>query len=184
MTYERFEDTPVWKAAQALGVAVFALVEDRAFDRKGDLRDQLQRAVLSISNNIAEGFERGTTADLLWFLYIARGSAGEVRSALHLARGLADEGILKSQISDLKPEILRLIPLCESVSRQLRGWADSLQNSEIRGQRHLNEATRSAWQQDRRTQEFLEKLHRIRQGGQIERPDGYPDADLKSGSEI
>ena len=65
MTYSRFEDTPVWNAAQDLGVAVFKLVEDRAFDEKGDLRNQLQRAVLSISNNIAEGFERGTTEDLL-----------------------------------------------------------------------------------------------------------------------
>ena len=85
MTYSRFEDTPVWNAAQDLGVAVFKLVEDRACDEKGDLRNQLQRAVLSISNNIAEGFERGTTEDLLWFLYIARGSAGEVRNALRFA---------------------------------------------------------------------------------------------------
>ncbi len=82
MTYRRFEDTPVWKAAQELGVDVFALVEDRAFDEKGDLRDQLQRAALSISNNITEGFERGTTDDLEWFLYIARRPAGEVRNAV------------------------------------------------------------------------------------------------------
>jgi four helix bundle protein len=168
LTYERFEDTPVWKASQALGVEVFALVDDRAFDHKGDLRDQLQRAVLSIGNNIAEGFERGTTADLIWFLYIARGSAGEVRSALHLAAGLVQRGILKSQISDLKSQISDLIPQCESVSRQLRGWADSLQDSDIRGQRHLNDATRAAWQQDRRAQEFLEKLNRIRAGSRAD----------------
>jgi four helix bundle protein len=115
MTYKRFEDTPAWKAAQSLGVEVFALVENRAFDRKGDLRDQLQRAVLSISNNIAEGFERGTTEDLIWFLYIARGSAGEVRSALLLAAALADRAILKSEISNLKSQISDLIPQCESV---------------------------------------------------------------------
>ena len=65
MTYERFEDLPVWKAAQDLGADVYALVEDRTFNRMGDLRDQLQRASLSISNNIAEGFERGSTAELL-----------------------------------------------------------------------------------------------------------------------
>jgi four helix bundle protein len=44
------------------------------------LRDQLERAAVSVSNNIAEGFERGTTQELLTFLYIARGSCGEVRS--------------------------------------------------------------------------------------------------------
>lgn len=137
MTNERFEDTPVWIAAQELGVDVFALVDDRAFDHQGDLRDQLQRAVLSISNNVAEGFERGTTDDLVWFLYIARGSAGEVRNGLLFARRLTDQGLLKSGISDLKSQISALIPRCESISRQLRGGADSLQNSDIRGQRHL-----------------------------------------------
>ena len=137
MTYERFEDTPVWNAAQEPGVDVFALVDDRAFDHQGDLRDQLQRAVLSVSNNVAEGFERGTTDDIVWFLYIARGSAGEVRNGLLFARRLVDRGLLRSEISDLKSQISALIPRCESISRQLRGWADSLQNSDIRGQRHF-----------------------------------------------
>jgi four helix bundle protein len=175
MTYQRFEDTPVWKAAQELGVDVFALVEDRAFDEKGDFRDQLQRAILSVSNNIAEGFERGTTDDLVWFLYIARGSVGEVRNALLFAERLAGRGILKSEISDLKSQIEALIPRCESVSRQLRGWADSLQNSDIRGQRHLNDASRTAYDQGRRTRDFLEKLQRIRGSG---RADGSPSGEM------
>jgi four helix bundle protein len=164
MTYQRFEDTPVWKASQDLGVDVFALVDDRAFDDKGDLRDQLQRAVLSISNNIAEGFERGTTEDLVWFLYIARGSAGEVRNALLFAQRLVDRGLLRSQISDLKSQTSGLLPRCESISRQLRAWADSLQNSAIQGQRHLTDRTRQDYDQSRRAAEFLKKLDRIRRG--------------------
>src|SRR5437870_299685 len=98
MTYERFEDTPAWQAAIALAHGVFDLVEDRAFARLGDLRSQLQRASLSVSNNIAEGFERGTTNELIYFLYIARGSAGETRSALLFADGRAELGHVKSQI--------------------------------------------------------------------------------------
>jgi four helix bundle protein len=164
MTYQRFEDTPVWKAAQDLGVDVFALVDDRAFDEKGALRDQLQRAVLSISNNVAEGFERGTTEDLVWFLYIARGSAGEVRNGLLFAQRLAERGLLKSQISNLKSQISDLLPRCESISRQLRAWADSLQNSAIQGQRHLTDRTRQDYDQSRRAAEFLKKLDRIRRG--------------------
>ena len=83
MKYERFEDLPVWNAAVELAVRVYALTKDRAFVGPGDLSSQIRRAALSVSNNIAEGFERGTTAELLTFLYIARGSAGEVRSMLH-----------------------------------------------------------------------------------------------------
>ncbi len=85
MTYQRFEDLPVWNAAIQLAHGVFDLVDDRAFGRLGDLRNQLQRAALSVSNNIAEGFERGTTLELLTFIYIARGSVSEVRSSLRFA---------------------------------------------------------------------------------------------------
>jgi len=94
------------------------------------LRDQIERAAVSIGNNIAEGFERGTTQELLTFLYIARGSAGEVRSMLCLMDridGLVD---LKSEISNLKLS-------AEGVSGQLRAWAQSLQDSSIKGPRYL-----------------------------------------------
>ncbi len=98
MKYERFEDLPVWQAAMELAVKVFALTDDHTFGGGGDLRDQLRRAALSISNNVAEGFERGTTAELLYFLYIARGSAGEVRSMLRFCDGWPRATNLKSQI--------------------------------------------------------------------------------------
>ena len=66
------------------------------------LRDQLERAALSVSKNIAEGFERGTTNELLCFIYIARGSAGEVRSILFYGTPPRPES---SQISNFKFEI-------------------------------------------------------------------------------
>ena len=168
MTYARFEDLPVWNAAQDLAADVFVLVDGRAFTGKGDLRDQLQRASLSISNNIAEGFERGSTAELLCFLYIARGSAGETRSGLRFAAKLTERGVLKSEISDLKSQIANLIPRCESVSRQLRAWADSLQNTDIKGQRHLNEASRAAYDQVGRTRAFMDKLRRVQAGEKVD----------------
>src|SRR5690348_10890147 len=168
MTYQRFEELPVWRAAMALAVEVYALVDDRPFAGKGDLRDQLQRAVLSISNDIAEGFERGSTAELPMHLYIARGSAGETRSALRVAAGLVERGILKSQISDLKSQINALIPQCESVSRQIRKWAESLQNTDIPGQRHLTDRSRAAYEQVKRTTQFMDKLQRIRAGENVQ----------------
>jgi four helix bundle protein len=155
MKYERFEDLPVWKAAQDLGVRILILAEDGALRGKGDLPDQIQRAAISISNNIAEGFERGSTAELLAFLYYARGSAGEVRSMLHLMDRLPAFSNLRSEISDLKS-------LAESCSRQIRGWADSLQNSEIKGPRHLTDSVRAAWDHKASARAFLEELGRIR----------------------
>jgi four helix bundle protein len=165
MTYERFEDLPVWIAAVELAHRVFDLVEDRTFDRLGDLRNQLQRAALSISNNIAEGFERGTTPELLTFIYIARGSAGETRSSLQFAAGRPELAHLKSQISNLKSQ-------SESISRQLRAWAASLQNSDIPGQRRMTQQTQADYRQRQSAGEFVEKLKTIRSRGPV--PDDKP----------
>ena len=81
------------------------LSADKAFAFQGDLANQLQRAALSICNNVAEGFERGTTKELLTLLYYARGSAGEVRSMLLLAERLPRFDHLKSETSNLKSQI-------------------------------------------------------------------------------
>ncbi len=151
MKYNRFEDLPVWKAAIELAVRVYALTAKENFKGRASLKDQIERASVSVSNNIAEGFERGTTQELLTFLYIARGSSGEVRSMLCLIERLTIFDDLDSEISNLKS-------LAESISRQLRAWADSLQNSSIRGQRYLTEKTRRADQSARERQEFLDLL--------------------------
>lgn len=147
MKYARFEDLPVWKAAARLYVAAEALVEEACFCGQGDLRSQLLRASLSVSNNIAEGFERGTTKELITFLYIARGSAGECRSMLQVMLGSPRYHSLRSQVSDLRSQ-------SEAISRQLRGWADSLQNCDITGQRYLNDASRQEYDERQRAERF------------------------------
>lgn len=155
MKYERFEQLPVWQAAIDLAKGVYALTGRREFRGQRSLRDQVERAAVSISNNVAEGFERGTTQELLTFLYIARGSAGEVRSMLCLLEALPGFDNLKSEISDLKSR-------AESVSRQLRGWADSLQNSRIAGQRYLTEKARQSEKIRKERKDFLEELEQVR----------------------
>lgn len=164
MTYERFEDVPVWQKAADLYEATEDLLENESFKASRGYRDQLDRAALSVSNNIAEGFERGTTNELLAFIYIARGSAGEVRSMLTVKARRSGKA---NWSADLKSEIENLRSLAESCSRQLRGWADSLQNSDIKGQRHLNNQTRQADDQKKRAEKFLkENLLRL--------PPGHP----------
>ena len=157
MTYDRFEDVPVWQAAANLYEAAEDLLENESFHASRGYRDQLDRAALSVSNNIAEGFERGTTNELLAFLYIARGSAGEVRSMLTVKLRRADKA---NWPADLKSQISNLISLAESCSRQLRGWADSLQNSDIKGQRHLTDKSRQADDQKKRASTFQTELLR------------------------
>jgi four helix bundle protein len=151
MTYQRFEDLPVWNEAIKLAENVYLITQGATFKSHYSLRDQLERAAVSVSNNIAEGFERGTTSELLHFLYIARGSAGEVRSMLCLLERIACFKNLKSQISNLKL-------IAESCSRQLRAWADKLQNSEVKGQRHLNDSIRKQEGQKKSYLEFQKKL--------------------------
>lgn len=162
MTYQRFEDLPVWQDA----IRLAERCEDFLIAAKDKItfskRDQLDRCSLSVSNNIAEGFERGSTNELIAFLYIARGSAGEVRSMLcYFER--------RPALSDFTSEISNLKPLAESCSRQIRAWADALQNSDIKGPRHLNETSRKEWEKKNareenakifaaKTREILSKL--------------------------
>lgn len=155
MTYERFEDLPVWQKAAELYEKTEELLEDSAFKATSGFRDQLDRAALSISNNIAEGFERGTTNELLQFIYIARGSAGEVRSMLTLKLRRVNK--VNGPVH-LKSQIINLKSAAENCSRQLRGWADSLQNSGIKGPRHLTDRTRAQDAQKRRAAACQKRL--------------------------
>ena len=154
MKYNRFEDLPVWQEAAELACSMFEFTTLDQFRRHPGLRDQLERAGLSISNNIAEGFERGTTNELLAFLYISRGSAGEVRSMLRILEVWKTFTDYKSQISDLGL-------VCEKISKQLYGWIEQLKKSGIRGQRHFDEKQKAAYANRQERDEFLKELNRL-----------------------
>lgn len=151
MTYNRFEDLPVWQMAAQLYEQTDDLLSPPPAQLRYSFRDQLERAVLSISNNIAEGFERGTTSELLQFIYISRGSSGEVRSMLSLLKR-------RPWAKGLEPQLTALASMAEACSRQLRAWADSLQNSEIKGQRYLNEKTKREFDRQQRAEAMQRKL--------------------------
>jgi four helix bundle protein len=174
MKYERFEDLPVWGVAIGLAREIYRITRNRFFAQPGDLRDQLRRSALSVSNNIAEGFERGSTAELIAFLYIARGSAGEVRSMLRFIESAPEAGQLQS-------EIAALIATAESCSRQIRAWADHLQNTDIKGQRHLDDRARRLYKSKRDAAEFKRYLEEITQRGRIQQ---QGKANAEPGSQI
>ena len=160
MKYERFEQLPVWQASIELAVQTYAMTAKPVFRRQHSLRDQIERAAVSVSNNIAEGFERGTNQELLTFLYIARGSAGEVRSMLCLLEKVPGFLNLESEIRNLKARV-------ESVSKQLGAWIQSIQNSGLKGQRYVTEKTRRARVAAEERDSFLEELEQIRASHQV-----------------
>ena len=161
MKYRRFEELPVWQDAIELAVLIFDLTSRPVFRRYYGLKDQLERAGVSVSNNIAEGFERGTTQETLTFLYISLGSSGEVRSLSYLLERLP-------AFCDLLTEILEIRTRATSISRQLHGWCDSLQNSEMRGRRYVTEKSKRAQQAKRDREEFLKELAEWRNRGRQE----------------
>jgi four helix bundle protein len=152
--YRRFEDLPVWNDAIELAVRLLRISQAGRLNGVGDLKSQLERAVISISNNIAEGCERGTSQELITFLYIAKGSAGEVRSMLNLLGRLTEMGDLTPHIEDLRGRT-------ENISRQLGGWIEAVKSSDYKGHRSQNDQTRAATQAIRKRDEFLEKVREI-----------------------
>lgn len=85
---ERFEDIEAWREARLLVSSIYNLARGPRLAADKSLRDQLQRAAVSVMANIAEGFERGSNRQFIQYLLQARGSAGEVRSLLYVAHDL------------------------------------------------------------------------------------------------
>jgi four helix bundle protein len=114
MRIERFEDIIAWQKAKDLTVHIYKI-----FDSSKDFgfKDQIQRASVSIMNNIAEGFERKGNKEFSYFLYIAKGSCGEVRSMLILAKEL-------NKISEKDFELLFI--QSEEISKIITGLIKSL----------------------------------------------------------
>jgi four helix bundle protein len=154
LRYQRFEELPVWNDAIEMALRLFRLSTAGRLSGVGDLKSQIERAAISISNNIAEGFERGSNDELLRFLYIARGSAGEVRSMLHLLRRLPGLDNVEMDLQDLFGRV-------ESISRQLGRWIESIKDSPLQGTRFHNAKTKAAAQASKRRDEFLAMLCRI-----------------------
>lgn len=114
-----FEDLNVWQLARELVLAAYQLTRSQVFGRDHALRDQIRRAAVSSMANIAEGFERGSNRDFVRFLYMARGSTGEVRSHLYVARDLdyitgTEFERMASRVIGLSKGVFRFIQHLES----------------------------------------------------------------------
>jgi four helix bundle protein len=131
--YERFEDLPVWQEAARLYNAVLDLLEEANCPLTPGFRNQLDRAGLSVSNNIAEGFERSSTKELVGYLGIARASAGEVRSMMSVVKS-------RRRLMELKEQFAVILELARSCTRQITAWIASIESSSVRGKRYRSQA--------------------------------------------
>lgn len=107
MKIEKFEDIISWQKGRELTLLIYKLLKH---NRDFSFVDQIKRASVSIGNNIAEGFERKSNKEFAHFLYVAKGSCGEVRSMLSIALALSyisDDDYKK--VYELSIEISKLI---------------------------------------------------------------------------
>jgi len=124
-TINRFQDLEAWQLARALNREVYGATARGSFSRDFALRDQIRRASISISSNIAEGFGRRSPADFARFLTIAKASAAEVHSQLYLALDLdylseEDFGELASGVERVSRVIGGLLSYLRSARGQAR----------------------------------------------------------------
>ena len=130
MKINSFEDAEVWQKSRALAQGIFKLTQHDQFSRDFSLKDQINRAIGSVMDNIAEGFERGGNKELIQFLIIAKGSAGEVRSQLYRAKDRSHLTI--EEFDQLKQNIL-------DISKQLSGFITYLKRTDMKGVRYVQE---------------------------------------------
>ena len=123
---EKFEDMEVWQQARSITKTIYVHTRQEPFSKNYGLREQIHRAAVSIMSNIAEGFERGSNREFIQFLFIAKGSAGEVRTQLYVALDLGY--IEKDEFEKLNTELL-------SLSKQLSGFIKYLKSSKKKGQK-------------------------------------------------
>jgi four helix bundle protein len=114
MKIEHFEDILAWQKAKIMTLKIYALLRDL---RDFGFKDQICRASVSVMNNIAEGFERKSDSEFKHFLFIAKGSCGEVRSMLYLAEEL---NYIKEE------EYIFLIKLSNEASKIISGLIKTL----------------------------------------------------------
>ena len=123
---QKFEEIEAWQKARELTRQVYQLTAKEKFARDFTLKDQIKRAAISITSNIAEGFERGGNREFIQFLSIAKGSASELKSQLYVA---LDAGYVEQNEFD------SLYQQAHTIVLLLGGFIKYLQQSELRGRK-------------------------------------------------
>ena len=128
MVAKQFEELVIWQKSRDFAKMIYSLTRTLAFAKDYGLKDQIQRAAVSVSSNIAEGFERNGNVEFTNFLFIAKGSCGEVRSQLYIAYDL--NYITHVQFEEAVSQSVEL-------SKSIYSFIKSLKSSSYRGIKKL-----------------------------------------------
>jgi four helix bundle protein len=121
-TVKRFEDLDVWQVSRELVKQIYGITKNGPVIKDYSFVDQIRRAATSVMNNTAEGYERGSNKDFARFMFIARGSVGEVRSMLYVA---LDQGYLDQETFDAcYNNCVRTSQLCWGLIRYIQKNGD------------------------------------------------------------
>lgn len=113
MKIQNFEDIQIWQKGIQLVEIVYKFTKKEGFKKDFRLKDQIQGSAISVPSNIAEGFERQTNKEFKQFLYITKGSTGELRTQLFIAMKL---GYISNE------EFTQASELCFEISRMISGF--------------------------------------------------------------
>ncbi|TSC97405.1 MAG: 30S ribosomal protein S23 [Candidatus Berkelbacteria bacterium Licking1014_2] len=153
-----FEDLYCWQCARELTNEIYRLTGDKNKFTDWSLANQAQRATVSIMSNLAEGFERGTREEQIYFCYIAKGSAAEVRCQLYIMR---DQGLISTE------DLERLTNLSKKTSAAIYRYIESLKVSQYKGLKYRTDADREKEKGQRDLEQML-----VEKGGMKRLPDG------------
>ena len=129
---QKFEDLTIFQKARDLCKEVYAITKDGEFHKDTRFVQQIHASAGSVMDNIAEGYERDGNKEFINFLYIAKGSCGEVRSQVIRA---SDVGFID------KDTATRLYNMCLNLSKSLSKFIQSIKDSGITGRKNLNPET-------------------------------------------
>ena len=123
---QTFEDLHIYQRARELTSQIYTITKTVEFAKDFTLIDQVRRAAISVMSNVAEGFERGSKIEFIQFLYIAKGSCGEVRAQLQIAKDL-------KYIPD--EQYTQLYKLAQTISAMISNFIAHLQTSNYQGEK-------------------------------------------------
>lgn len=121
MKSKTFEDLKVWQDSREFVKSIYELTSSNNFAKDYGLKDQIQRAAVSIMNNIAEGFERNNNKVFVVFLKYSKGSAGEIRSMLYIALDL--KYISQRTFNEYYANVIKIITQISNFIKYLKNYS-------------------------------------------------------------